>query len=135
MSEAPPSLPGVLSRPDAQIIIDALNKRLWEVEKEDSEKLVGSGLKMVRGTINTAGSGSIVQGTGFTISRVGAGNVTVTFSPAFSGVPTVVTGHQTAIHNANNGEPTKEKVTLGLIITTTAEAVDGIVSFIAIGPR
>lgn len=33
MSEAPPSLPGVLSRPDAQIIVDALNKRLWEAEK------------------------------------------------------------------------------------------------------
>jgi hypothetical protein len=31
--EQPPALPGTLSRPDAQRIIDALNLRLWAVEK------------------------------------------------------------------------------------------------------
>jgi hypothetical protein len=44
-------------------------------------------LKVIRGTVNTAGSGTIVQGSGFTITRNGTGDITVTFSTAFASAP------------------------------------------------
>jgi prepilin-type processing-associated H-X9-DG protein len=44
--------------------------------------------KIVRG--NVTGAGGITNGSGFTVSRTGAGQYTVTFSPAFSTTPVVI---------------------------------------------
>jgi hypothetical protein len=44
-------------------------------------------LKVIRGTVNTAGTGSIVSGSGFTITRHSTGNLTVTFTTAFASAP------------------------------------------------
>jgi hypothetical protein len=44
-------------------------------------------LKVIRGTVNTAGAGSIVSGSGFTITRHSTGNLTVTFTTAFASAP------------------------------------------------
>lgn len=48
------------------------------------------GGRAVRGIINTASAGSIVQGTGFTIVRNGAGDVTVTITTPFTEIPVVM---------------------------------------------
>lgn len=48
----------------------------------------GETLKIIRGNVNSVGT--ILSGTGFTIQRNSTGNYTITFSTAFSGIPTVV---------------------------------------------
>lgn len=94
-------------------------------------------LRIIRGRVDTTGSGSILQGDGFTIARNGTGDVTVTFTTAFSAIPAVV--------------PTAESDTSGMthigkVRTVAAGSVrlqrnlagvsdqDGIMHFIAVGP-
>ncbi len=46
--------------------------------------------RTIRGTVNTATPGTIVSGTGFTVSRNGLGVVEVAFNGAYPSVPSVV---------------------------------------------
>lgn len=49
------------------------------------------GNRIVRGIVDvTAGTPTISEGTGFTITDVGVGNYTVNFTPVFADVPAVV---------------------------------------------
>jgi hypothetical protein len=91
-------------------------------------------LKILRGRI--AGNGTITTGTGFTVSRTGAGAYTVTFTTAFSGDPTVTATPQiigvrivtcTSVLPGSAGFRTFDP--------TTSTAVDQDFQFIAIGPR
>jgi len=89
-------------------------------------------LKMIRGRVDTGGTGTILHGTGFTIVRTGVGSVTVTFTTAFSGVPAA-----TATSNVNetaigSGSTTAEITVASL--NTSGVLVDSIFNFIAIGP-
>jgi hypothetical protein len=90
-------------------------------------------LRVVRGGVNTASPGTILQGAGFTITRLGTGEVKVTFTTAFSGVPTVTPTARTFTHKANAGEPLAGSVLIG--VNASGAAVDGVVDFIAAGPR
>ena len=47
-----------------------------------------SGLKIIRGTVDF--DGTILQGSGFTVTKNGTGDYTINFSSAFSGTPTAV---------------------------------------------
>lgn len=100
-----------------------------------------AGLKIVRGIVNTAGSGSIVAGSGFSITRNNTGDLTVTFTTPFSGVPAVTFGAQgdgaalgpivsrddATVRTAGSFRVEIVKVATGF--------VDGIFDFIACGPR
>lgn len=96
-------------------------------------------LKVIRGIIDTTGSGSIVEGSGFTISRTGTGQVTVTFSASFSDVPAIVLspGESAGGIGAKlaTSAPTASAFQMVVFATTTAGAVDSLFHFIAIGPR
>jgi hypothetical protein len=93
-------------------------------------------LKVIRGTVNTAGSGTIVLGTGFTITRNGTGDVTVTFASPFAAAPSVALGTNSdqVRHSA-----TPTTTTIRPVIRTLSGgafvAADGIFNFIAAGPR
>lgn len=51
----------------------------------------GRRMRIIRGVIATGGSGSIVAGSGFSISgRAGTGDVTIAFTNAFPATPTVL---------------------------------------------
>jgi hypothetical protein len=45
-------------------------------------------LRLVRGDVD--GDGTILRGSGFSVNRFGEGAYDITFSPAFSGLPTVI---------------------------------------------
>lgn len=96
----------------------------------------GEALKTIRGIIDTAGSGTIKKGTGFTINRTATGRVTITFTAAFSDVPSVVCtpAGTTNISTFQSEEATKEKA-VTVTINTLFLAADGVFHFIAIGPR
>ncbi len=91
-------------------------------------------LRILRGRI--AGNGNITTGTGFTASRTGTGAYTISFSPAFTGEPTV-----TATVLVTLGR----SVTCGTVNSSSAQfrtwdvggasAIDQDFGFIAIGPR
>lgn len=93
-------------------------------------------LCIVRGRIDTT-TPTILQGQGFTVASTGTGAVTVTFTTAFSGVPTV-----TATCDQTIGS-TGRVVTLAAVPTTTTAqfrratiadvAQEGTFTFIAIG--
>ena len=90
--------------------------------------------RTVSGIINTSGSGSIVSGTGFTIRRNSTGNVTVTFSTAFTTIPATVFAVQTsgvvaAVHVA---APTRSTFQF-VAFNTSFVAADSIVHFMTNG--
>lgn len=100
-----------------------------------------TGLKIIRGTVNTTPTASIVKGSGFTIARNGAGDITITFTSAFSDVPTVTAmpgagGFHGAV-SASTGGIAAGSVRLILFDTQTVGVpnTDGIIHFIAIGPK
>lgn len=89
-------------------------------------------LRIIRGTVNTAGSGSITQGNGFTISRTGTGNLTVTFTTVFSAVPSVTaTPNDAYVIRRNAISASSVQIQ---IYTTGLSAVDASFDFTAIGP-
>lgn len=93
-------------------------------------------LKVIRGRINTASSGTILQGSGFTITRNGTGDLTVTFTAAFSALPSVPAPGAEGGDLIGNlqGAPTTTTARFQLF-STGGTLTDGIFSFIAIGPR
>lgn len=99
------------------------------------------GLRIIRGTIDTSGSGTIVHGSGFTITRHSAGVLTVTFDESFQDVPTVLLTPKGAGSSVGPIVSHKSDFTR-LVSAFKVEVVsigsgfaDGIFDFIAIGPR
>lgn len=96
-------------------------------------------LTVIRGIINTAGSGSIVAGQGFTITRLGTGEVEVKYSTAFSAVPAIVSmvGETNALIMSKMkgaSTPTKSACQLIIVTSNTSVLTDGILHFTATGP-
>jgi hypothetical protein len=94
-------------------------------------------MKVIRGTI-TSTTPTIVNGSGFTLTRNGVGDVTVTFSAAFSGAPAVTVSG--ALAGAGTGPlwvvDTVTTTTVKIRCFTTAPAAQEYTAyFIAIGPR
>ena len=86
--------------------------------------------RAVCGRVNTASAGTILDGSGFTITRNGTGDLTVTFSTPFSSVPVVVATsewNETWVDAANQ---TVSAVRV-LLADATGTAKDGIFNFIA----
>lgn len=78
MPESPPSLPGTLSRPDAQRIIDALNLRIWELERKP----------VIAGVVKA--NGEKEAGEEFTSEKTGAGAYKITLSTELAAPGVVV---------------------------------------------
>lgn len=114
--------PGAVKQPAVQGLPDALGIRGTD--------------QIVYGRIDTSVSSG--SGTGFTWTRNGTGDVTITFSTAFSAVPSVVPWP--AIAGLVNVVPTMTapsttSVRIGIIRRDTGANIDSIVNFIAIGAR
>ncbi len=94
-------------------------------------------LKVIRGTINTAGAGTIVVGSGFTITRNSIGNVTVNFSDSFSTAPTVTlgVGNNANVTGVHVSGPTTSSCRVVLLVPSTGGNSEGTFHFTAIGPR
>jgi len=94
-------------------------------------------LRIVQGVFNTAGE--IREGSGFSLTATGVGTVTVTFSPAFFQIPSVVcmpgeTAAPLAVKNFETAT-TKSAAKFVLFNTTTGAATAGVINLIAIGLR
>ncbi len=93
-------------------------------------------LRIVRGVVGA--DGSILFGTGFTVTHVGPGEYTISFTPPFLGIPTVtatvkLTSSGTAIAQIQG--VTVTSATLLLFRRSDGNLVDSEINFIAIGPR
>jgi len=91
-------------------------------------------LRILRGRI--AGNGTIITGSGFTVSKTGTGAYTVTFSTAFASEPTITATPQVALARI----ATCTSVFAGSAGFRTFDsaggaAIDQDFHFIAIGPR
>lgn len=95
-------------------------------------------LRVIRGTVYT-GSGTILYGSGFTVTPVRAGRCTIVFDTPFSDFPTSV-----AVADNGGSDPTKFVETSGFFRTSSTfqvtqrsngESVDALISFIIVGPR
>jgi hypothetical protein len=96
-----------------------------------------SGLRIIRGIVNTAApSGSIVKGTGFSISaRTGTGDITLAFTTAFSDTPAITASPENATAaGVRLITPSASGVRLFSTNTTTGATQDNVLHFIAIGP-
>ena len=94
-------------------------------------------LRMIRGTIDTSGAGSILFGSGFTIVRNGVGDITITFDPLFAAAPSVLTTVETTVlgtgsHVDSTVPPTVSAVRIQRYLGAVAS--DGVFDFVAIGP-
>lgn len=94
-------------------------------------------LRLVRGDID--GNGTIIRGTGFTVVRVSEGVYDVMFSPAFSGIPTVMA---TAVIGtgeprwATNAPPFQSASTARIVMVRSGTGfTDSDWSLCVIGPR
>lgn len=93
------------------------------------------GNRIIRGTVSSAGA--IVVGSGFTVSRTGVGQYTVTFTTAFADHPTVTLGAGITVANYAVKLTTRSATAIAVNTITIAAApanVDAEFSFIAIGP-
>lgn len=95
-------------------------------------------VRIVRGIINTT-TPSIDAGSGFTVSRNGTGDVTISYSTAFSAVPSVsadiatdVLGRQAQLAQSSNNTASQTRVRT---VDGANAATEAIFHFIAIGPR
>ncbi len=89
-------------------------------------------LRIIRGVFDF--NGSIIVGSGFTVSHTGNGVYSVTFNTAFSGPPAVAaTGDQGSVISIRGD--TASSVSFQSQTISTGELGDGTIHFIAIGPR
>lgn len=135
------ALPHRIPDNQTQDNFDKLDLRVSALEARTTGIVVALaelGLKIVRGVCATAGSGSITEGSGFTIAaRNGPGDLTLTINPAFSDVPAVTNN---AIYGAGLDSFTVSRTASSIRIAifdaaTGATGTDGTFDFIAIGPR
>lgn len=92
-------------------------------------------LRILRGTVNT--SGSILAGSGFTVTRNGAGDFTITYSTAFSGQPSVVATAAVVSPAAITAIILSSALTTSArigLVNAAGTAQDAAFEFIAIGP-
>jgi hypothetical protein len=89
-------------------------------------------LRIVRGTV--AANGSTIAGSGFTAINTSVGFYTITFSPAFTGIPTVTANSSQDANVARVSVATANSFTVNLH-TPTIGNYNVPFSFIAIGPR
>lgn len=91
--------------------------------------------RTIRGTVSSAGA--VVLGTGFTASRTGAGQYTVTVTAPFSGTPSVVVSAGTTVANYSAKLISRAAGSFSVNTITIAASpanVDGEFDFIARGP-
>jgi hypothetical protein len=92
-------------------------------------------LRIIRGTIEiNGGVVSIKAGSGFAVARAASSRYNITFSSAFSGVPTITTSGQvpdpySSTSNVRSVTPTGAALSLG------SEYPQSFIHFIAVGPR
>lgn len=100
-----------------------------------------NGLAIIRGFCNSSGGGSVISGEGFSLSRISAGEIVITFIPAFADIPAVTL--TAAVSGSGSGLAT---AMLTSQVTTTAASArvqlfsdtspaDNVFSFIAIGQK
>jgi len=96
-----------------------------------------NGLRIIRGSV--ASNGAIQSGGGFTVSKGVTGQFTITPTPAFSGIYTlVVTSSNTGgTASFSTGTPTNGPITVWALSdgVAPATAIDSPFNFIAIGPN
>lgn len=101
-------------------------------------KTTESGLRIIRGIYS---SGTIIEGSGFTISSGSTGQTTVTFNSAFSDVPSIVVSSRNAAGIASSVNITSDYTSAGFstqaysISAGSVTAYGAVVHFIAIGPN
>lgn len=98
-----------------------------------------TGLKEIRGRVFTDAAGPVARidsGTGFTAARNGTGDVTITFTTAFSSAPTVTANVEAAAGTYNQGVTivAPGTTTVRLVAWNGAAAVAAEIDFAAIGP-
>lgn len=126
-SANPPSLPGTLSRPDAQRIIDALNLRLWEAERKIEALEAKPSLAGEVESNGTRGAGE-----GFTSEKTATGTYKISLSTESATlsacVPVVIAGGGEAALIFSSG-PSKKTFTISTV-TTGGVAKDGAFQFV-----
>jgi len=95
-------------------------------------------LKIVRGTVSP--SGQILEGSGFTVTKIGTGSYEISFTTPFSNKPSTVASVSTDFGTTGSAltrASSTQLVRIGLFVTfsTQTYAKDGEFTFIAIGPR
>ena len=112
--------------------VEQFDKRVDDLET-DAVIAVDTRLRVAYGIVDTTSPGSVVEGTGFTVTRNGVGDVTITFTTAFSDVPAVALGSvgNTASLGAT---PTTTTAQILRYVSTTGAQADGRVTFVASGP-
>jgi hypothetical protein len=93
------------------------------------------GLRIVSGTVNS--TGSILGGTGFTITKGATGLYSILFTTAFSGIPDVVVTPITNLDRGgaqlSTGTRTAAQIDVFLFDTSSAANADTSFAFIASG--
>jgi hypothetical protein len=114
-------------------VSEQLRKHAKKLRLLRSQMVLGGGLRIVRGRINTASPGSILVGEGFTITRNGVGDLTVTFDPPFADEPAVnVTKGGGSVGDVSASSVGASSFQ-ALIANAAGAAVDSNFSFTAIG--
>jgi hypothetical protein len=90
-------------------------------------------LYIIRGVVSS--TGSIIAGTGFTVTKGATGFFTVNFNPAFSGMPAVVVTPQSGIGRIATCTSMSASSTGIWTRDNTATPTDNQFDFIAIGPK
>jgi hypothetical protein len=97
-----------------------------------------TGLKEIRGRVFTdnGGAARIDSGTGFTAARNGTGDVTITFTAAFSSAPSVTANVEAAAGTYNQGVTivAPGTTTVRLVAWNAGAAVAAEINFVALGP-
>lgn len=111
--------------PDASVLL-----RPGSITKEAlAPSLSSPAFRMVRGSV--AADGSIVRGTGFTVTKNGAGDYTVTFDPAFTSVPVVNANAVTWVAAVQEFSRTASSFRVITYVTTTGANTDQGFDFMA----
>jgi hypothetical protein len=121
---------------------------LWDRLEVNGELVVNSlpvgtgheSIRMIRGVINA--NGTIAQGTGFTVSKVGTGLYDISFSNGFPGLPSVV-ATQWYFGNGTGGDTRDNAVVVSVSNSSTriktgggdGAASDRVFGFIVMGQR
>jgi len=119
---------------DPSNVLDAATKQYVDATGSGTD----SPFRIIRGRIDTT-TPTILQGVGFTLVRNGTGDATVTFTTAYGGIPAVVATADRAVGATGMAvnlfsAPTTTTARFQRVNVTPA-VEDGVIDFIAIGPR
>lgn len=92
-------------------------------------------LRIVRGTVTQ--TGTIIQGTGFTVTNPATGRYTITFNTPFAATPTVTANSELTANRSyiQTDGVTSAAATLVIFSTNVNSVLNDAFHFIAIGPR